>query len=177
MMAMREGIFKSAFITEAGIGTAAFPHSLADTPNPTDQGILAMYSVAIDAFFCLISGLIALVTGVWTSGVMNNTLMFDAFEIGMPTIGSTILIFTLTLFVVGTAIGNSFNGSKSFGFFTNNKHLTFYYAFVAIIIMLGAVMSTLTMWTIIDFILPFVALPNLIGITYLTFKHREELIQ
>ena len=175
LMAMREGIFKSAFITEAGIGTAAFPHSLADTKKPTDQGVLAMYSVAIDAFFCLVSGLIALVTDVWKSGAMSNTLMFDAFDLGLPTVGSTILIFTLTLFVLGTALGNSFNGSKSFGFFTGNRYLKVYYAFVAIVIMLGAVMSTLTMWTIIDFILPFVALPNLIGLVYLTLHHRKEL--
>ncbi|MGZ6250512.1 MAG: alanine/glycine:cation symporter family protein [Candidatus Chromulinivorax sp.] len=174
--ALREGIFKSAFITEAGIGTAAYPHSLADTDNPTDQGILAMYSVAIDTFFCLISGFIALVSGVWMSGITSNTLMFDAFDITLPFVGSTVLIFTLTLFVIGTALGNSANGSKSFGFFTDNRFLICYYTFVASIIMLGAILPTNAVWTAIDFILPFVAIPNLLGIVYLSYKHRKELL-
>ncbi|MBP6869386.1 sodium:alanine symporter family protein [Candidatus Babeliales bacterium] len=176
LMAMRQGVFKSAYVTEAGIGTAAFPHALADTESATDQGTLAMYSVAIDAFFCLISGFVVLVTGVWTSGAACNTLIYDAFNIGLPTIGPAILIFSLTLFVTGTAVGNSFNGSKSFGFFTGNKHLIYYYIFVAIMMFLGSITQTLTLWKIIDFIMPLTALPNLIGIIYLSIKHRKELL-
>lgn len=175
LMGMRQGVFKAAYVTEAGLGTAAFPHSLADTENATDQGVLGMYSVAIDTLFCLISGFIVLVTGVWTSGVTSNTIIFDAFNIGLPTVGPAILIFTLTLFVIGTAIGNSFNGSKSFGFFTNNKYLTVYYVFVACMLMFGAIANTTTLWFIMEIILPLAALPNLIGIVYLAIVHRKEL--
>lgn len=177
LIGMRQGVFKAAYVTEAGIGTAAFPHSMADTDHATDQGILGMYSVAIDTLFCLISGFIVLVTGVWTSGVTSNTIIFDAFNIGLPTVGPAILIFTLTLFVIGTAIGNSFNGSKSFGFFTNNKYLKVYYVFVACMLMFGAVADTTVLWYIMELILPFVALPNIIGIIYLAIKHRKELTQ
>lgn len=175
LMGMRQGVFKAAYVTEAGLGTAAFPHSLADTEHATDQGILGMYSVAIDTLFCLISGFIVLVTGVWTSGVTSNTIIFDAFNIGLPTVGPAILIFTLTLFVLGTAIGNSFNGSKSFGFFTNNKYLKVYYAFVACMLMFGAIADTTTLWYMMEIILPCAALPNLIGIIYLSILHRKEL--
>ncbi len=175
LMGMRQGVFKSAYVTEAGIGTAAFPHSLADTNKATDQGVLGMYSVAIDTFFCLISGFIVLVTGAWTSGVTSNTIIFDAFNIGLPTVGPAILIFSLTLFVLGTAIGNSFNGSKCFGFFTNNRYLNLYYAFAAIVILLGTITDTPTLWMIMEFILPLAALPNLLGIIYLSIMHRKEL--
>ena len=175
--AMRQGIFKSAYVTEAGVGTAAFPHALADTESATDQGILAMYSVAIDTFFCLISGFVVLVTGVWTSGAACNSLIFDAFDLGLPTIGPAILIFSLILFVTGTAVGNSFNGSKSFGFFTGNKYLIWYYIFVVTMMFLGSIAHTLTLWAIMDLILPLTALPNLIGIIYLALHHRKELSQ
>lgn len=174
-MAIRQGVFKSAYVTEAGVGTAAFPHALADTDSPKDQGILAMYSVAIDAFFCLISGFVVLVTGVWTSGAPSNSLIYDAFDIGLPTIGPVILIFSLVLFVTGTAIGNSFNGSKSFGFFTDNKYFGWYYAFVTLVIFMGAMTDTPTIWAIMDVILPLTALPNLIGIMYLTIQNYKEL--
>ncbi|MBV8661011.1 MAG: sodium:alanine symporter family protein [Candidatus Dependentiae bacterium] len=176
-IAMRQGIFKSAYVTEAGVGTAAFPHALADTDSATDQGILAMYSVAIDTFFCLISGFVVLVTGVWTSGAACNSLIFDAFDLGLPTIGPAILIFSLILFVTGTAVGNSFNGSKSFGFFTGNKYLIWYYVFVVIMMFLGSIAHSSTLWAIMDLILPLTALPNLIGIIYLALHHRKELSQ
>ena len=175
-MAVRQGVFKSAYVTEAGAGTAAYPHALADTESATDQGVLAMYSVAIDTFFCLISGFVVLVTGVWTSGPASNSLIYDAFELGLPTVGPAILIFSLVLFVTGTAVGNSFNGSKSFGFFTGNKYLIWYYSFVVFMIFLGAVAQSLTLWAIMDFILPLTALPNIIGLIYLTFQHRKELM-
>lgn len=174
-MAIRQGIFKSAYVTEAGVGTAAYPHALADTQHAVDQGILAMYSVAIDTFFCLISGLVILVTGVWTSKAACNSLIYDAFEIGLPTIGPAILIFSLTLFVTGTALGNSFNGSKSFGFFTGNRYLSAYYFFAVAMIFLGSVAHTLTLWKIMDFVLPLTAIPNIIGIAYLAIQHRKQL--
>ena len=47
--AMSAGIFKSIYVTEAGLGTSSIPHSMADVKNPTDQGVLAMFSVAGDA--------------------------------------------------------------------------------------------------------------------------------
>lgn len=175
--AMRQGIFKSAYVTEAGVGTAAYPHALADTDSATDQGILAMYSVAIDTFFCLISGFVVLVTGVWTSGATCNSLIYDAFDLGLPTIGPAILIFSLVLFVTGTAVGNSFNGSKSFGFFTGNKYLLSYYIFVVIMMFIGSVAPSLALWAIMDIILPLTVLPNLIGIIYLAIQHRKELSQ
>ncbi len=176
-MAMRQGIFKSAYVTEAGVGTAAYPHALADTDSATDQGILAMYSVAIDTFFCLISGFVVLVTGVWTSGAACNSLIYDAFNLGLPTIGPAILIFSLVLFVTGTAVGNSFNGSKSFGFFTGNKYLLSYYIFVVTMMFVGSVAPSLALWAIMDIILPLTVLPNLIGLIYLAIQHRKELSQ
>lgn len=176
LMAIQQGVFKSAYVTEAGIGTAAFPHALADTDSPKSQGVLAMYSVAIDAFFCLVSGLVVLVTGVWTLNKPCNTLIYDAFEIGLPTIGPIVLIFSLILFVTGTALGNSFNGSKSFGFFTQNRYLMLYYIFVVTIMFLGSITQNLILWNIIDYIMPLTAIPNLFGIIYLAIKHRKEFL-
>jgi AGCS family alanine or glycine:cation symporter len=174
--ALRHGIFKGVFVTEAGMGTAAIPHAQTDSKIAKNQGILAMYSVAIDTFFCLISGFVTLVTGVWTSGVISNALIFEAFKIGLPAVGSYMLIFSLTLFIVGTLIGNGFNGSKNFAFLTNNRWITWYYVFVAILIMFGAVAYTPTLWAMMEILLPLAALPNLLGITILALRHRKELL-
>jgi len=47
-MALRSGVYRGIYITEAGIGTSSIPHALADVKRATDQGVLAMFSVAAD---------------------------------------------------------------------------------------------------------------------------------
>ena len=71
LIAMREGIYRSIFITEAGLGTSSIPHAVADTKKPTDQGLLALFSMISDAILVSLSGLIVLVTGVWQSGTLE----------------------------------------------------------------------------------------------------------
>lgn len=175
-MAAREGIFKGVFVTEAGMGTSSIPHAMAQTDSPKHQGILAMYSILVDTFFCTLSGLVALITGVWKSGIVSNALIFDAFTLSFPNIGPVVLIICITLFVLTTALGNSFNGSKSFATFTNGKYITWYYLFACIMIFLGAITKTSTLWNGIEGILvPLIAIPNLLGVTYLIIKFKKEL--
>jgi AGCS family alanine or glycine:cation symporter len=169
---LREGIFKGAFITESGLGTAAIPHSLAETTQPTNQGILALYSVAADTIFCLISGIIAIVTGVWKSGIYSNALIFNAFNLGFPGTGPFILVFIITLFIVGTTLGNSFNGTQSFLFITNNRWVGFYRTLVIAMIFIGAIAETQTLWILMELILPFVATTNIFCLIYLAIKNR-----
>ena len=176
LMAARQGIFKGVFITEAGVGTAGIPHAMAQTEVAKHQGILALYSVGVDAFFCTLSGLIALVTGVWQSGNISNALIFDAFSAAFPRTGPVILTISITLFALSTALGNSFNGSKSFASFTRNKYIILYYAFASILILLGAITQTPTLWAIMDLMLPLVAIPNLIGCIYLVIRYRKALL-
>lgn len=175
IIGLRQGIFKGAFTTEAGVGTAAIPHSYSATNDPMQQGILGMYSIFMNTFLCMVSGLVALITGVWTNGHASNDLAFYAFKQAMPQFGPLALTLTITMCIIGATLGNSFNGSKCFGFFTNNRWMNIYYLFVAILIFLGAIVDTPTLWNLADLILPLIVLPNLIGIFILTLKHRKEL--
>ncbi len=174
---LKEGVFKAAFITEAGVGTAAIPHALSDAKKPTNQGILAMYSIIGDTFFCILSGLIAIITGTWTLGKISNDLPLLAFKQGLPTIGPLAYTITVTMFIIGTAVGNSLNASKSYAFFTNNRQMYFYYGFVSLCIFFGSIFDTSTLWEISEFIIPLIALPNLLGLIILTKKYRSELAE
>ncbi len=176
LFGLRQGIFKGAFTTEAGIGTAAIAHSYAATDNPRQQAILGMYSIFINNFLCIISGLITLITGVWKLGNVSNDLALKAFTIAMPNFGPIVLTATISMCILGATLGNSFNGSKTFGFFTNNKFMNLYYIFVAGLIFSGSIIDTQTLWQITDLLLPLIVIPNLIGITILAIKNRKELI-
>jgi alanine or glycine:cation symporter, AGCS family len=172
--AMRSGIYKGIFITEAGTGTSSIPHALADTKYPTDQGILAMYGVAAELFLCTMSGLVVLVTGVWqmqVPGGLNNTLIYEAFKNHAPLGGGYILILSIALFALTTVIGNSFNGGQSFAAITKYRFVKLYYLFAAVITFLGAISDVKLIWDIMDIFLVLVVVPNLIGIIILAFKY------
>ncbi|HSW75947.1 MAG TPA: amino acid carrier protein [Candidatus Saccharimonadales bacterium] len=175
LMGLRQGIFKGAFTTEAGVGTAAIPHAYSDTDNAINQGILGMYSIFMNTFLSIISGLVTLVTGVWTMGKTSNDLTLYAFKFALPHFGTLALTTTVTLCIIGATLGNSFNGSKCFGFITNNRWLTTYYGFVSFFIFLGAIVDTPMLWDIADIILPLIVLPNIVGLFILTLRHRKEL--
>jgi AGCS family alanine or glycine:cation symporter len=175
--AFRSGIYKGAYITESGVGTAAIPHSMADVARPSDQGVLAMISVFADTFLCLLSGLLVLTTNVWKINYLSNILMYKIFGQTMPLFGRPILILTITLFALSTIIGNSFNGRQSFASITQYKYLMVYYIFICLAIFFGAVSNVPLVWAIIEVLLPFVVIPNALSIIYLAKKYRHILLQ
>ena len=173
--AMRIGILRGILMTEAGVGTASIPHALSDAKRPVDQGILAMCSMVTDMFLSLLSGLLALVTGVWMQGVFRSTLIYEAFSLHLPVFGRFVLVLSVVLFVLTTVIGNSFNGMQSFNALTRYRFVNFYIAMIVAVVFWGALMSAPLAWEIADVIMVFVALPNLIGLIVLTYKHRNAL--
>lgn len=168
---MREGIYKGIFITESGIGTSSISHALADVKHPSDQGILAMFSSIADIFLCSLSGLIALVTGVWSSGKLNNTLAYEAFKLHAPFGGNVVLAISILLFVITALIGNTYNGSQSFASFTKHKYTTVYFIFAAIVAFLGAMADVPLLWEVMDVLLALVAIPHLLALLVISFKY------
>ena len=173
--AMRTGIYRGIFITESGLGTSSIPHSMADAQQPTDQGLLAMFSSMADAFLSLLSGLIVLVTGIWMEGQFRCTLVYEAFKMHSPVAGKFILIISIALFAITTAMGNSFNGRQSFAAITKYRWLQQYVIFTVLAIFLGSMLHAQLVWKVMDVMLVFVAIPNLLGLVYLAYKHPEVL--
>ncbi len=173
--AMRHGVYRGIFITEAGLGTSSIPHAVADTKNPTDQGILAMYSTIAEAFLSILSGLLVLVTGVWLHGDFRSTLIYEAFKMNAPVLGQFVLLVSISLFVLTTVIGNSFNGRQSFSSLFGQRWLGVYTSCLLLVIFAGSIMEVHLVWEIMDTLLALIAIPNLIGITLLAFRKPEVL--
>jgi alanine or glycine:cation symporter, AGCS family len=174
-IAIRAGVYKGAYITESGMGTAAIPHSLANVEKPTDQGILAMISVFADTALCLLSGLLVLTTDFWRIDYISNLLMYKVFDQSLPIIGRPLVVITIILFAIGTIIGNSFNGRQSFAALTKYKGLNYYYFFVCTVVFFGAVSDVPLVWEIIEVLMPLVAIPNVLSLLYLSIRYKDVL--
>lgn len=174
--ALKEGTYKGIFITESGLGTSSIAHALSDVERSVDQGILAMYSSFTNIVLCLLSGLITLVTGVWSSNEITNTLVYQAFKMHSPSfVIQVILIMSLFLFVITSLIGNTFNGGQSFAAVTNDKYMKVYYIIASIVAFSGALAKMTFLWNLMDVVLAFVAILNLTGLMILAFKHSDVL--
>ncbi len=172
---MRVGIFRGIHITESGTGTSSIPHALADVKNPTDQGLLAMFSASADAALSFLSGMLVLVTGLWMQGEFRSTLIYEAYKLHSPVIGQWILLVSISLFVLTTVIGNSFNGIQSFTALMKNRWVNIYIAATLCVILVGSMLKVQLIWEMMDTLLMLVVVPNLIGLIILTFKRPDVL--
>lgn len=167
------GALRNMYITESGLGTSSIAHAMADTDSARDQSILAMFSVVADMILSVLSGLLVIVTGIWMRGDFSNTLVYEVFKSYSPGFGKIVLLISITLFVLTTVIGNSFNASQSFASFTKHKGLIWYYIFLCLVIFGGALVEVPVAWAVMDILLIVVAIPHLLGVLYLSFKHKN----
>ncbi len=168
--AMHAGIYKAIFICEAGLGTSAIPHALADTKDPRDQAILGMYATIADIILSVISGLLVLVTGLWNVGNFRSTLIYEAFKMQAPGFGQWVLLFSILLFVLTTVIGNGFNGMQTFATFSQYRFLKLFSIIAACIVFVGAILPVPLVWEIMNTILAAAAIPHVIGLLILSYK-------
>ncbi len=172
--ALKAGVHRNIYITEAGLGTSSIAHAMADTDTPRDQAVLAMYSVIADMIPSILSGLLVIVTGMWArSNEISSTLVYEVFRDYSNNFGKWILLISISLFVLTTVIGNSFNASQSFASFTRNRGMVLYYLFLCLLIFLGALVSIPLAWKAMDVLLVMVAIPHLLGIIFLSFKYSK----
>jgi AGCS family alanine or glycine:cation symporter len=162
--ALRWGIFKGVQATEAGLGTQTIPHSMAATSDPMAQGALAMLSTFSAGGLTFLSGCVALITNTWQDpslplGISMVTASYEQyFSVG----GVVIVAIMALLFGFGTILGNSFNGSQCFGYLSQNKNRIYYLVATLIMVFLGALGEVRTVWSLVDIVLCFMAVPHMI---------------
>lgn len=172
--ALRTGVLRNMYITEAGIGTSSIAHAMADTNHYRDQAILAMFSVIADMILSVLSGLLVIVTGMWMQeGPISNTQVYEIFKTLSPAMGKWVLLASISLFILTTIIGNSFNASQSFASFTHHRGMGWYYGFLAALIFAGALAYVPLVWAIMDLMLIAVAVPHLVGVLLLVHKNKK----
>ena len=166
MLAMRYGIARGLFSNEAGLGSAPLVHAAARTDHPVRQGLYGIFEVFVDTILvCTTSGLVLLVTGVWSDGSTGAELAGRAFSVGLPgTWGNMVVTTSLVLFAYSTVIGWSYYGETAIVYlFGPGAALPYKFAWL-IFIFLGAIGSLHLVWDVADTLNGLMAIPNLIAV-------------
>ncbi|MCH9611154.1 MAG: Amino-acid carrier protein AlsT [Chlamydiales bacterium] len=170
LSAFRWGMMKGLQGSEAGVGTQAIPHSMAETKSAEHQAILSMVSTYTAGLLLLLSSLVTLLTGSWLDPTlpMGISMVAASFQHYFSYFGLMIVTLCSLLFSFGTILGNSFNGSQCFLYVTRYRGLKFFYAATALLVLFGALADVATLWGGIDFVLSLVMVPHAIALVLLS---------
>lgn len=173
MSSLRWGIFKGTQASEAGVGTQAIPHSMAETSDPISQGMLAMVSTYMSGILAFMSGYVALITNTWQSEhlPLGMSMVAASFELYFSSFGIVLLTVSSFLFAFGTILGNSYNGGQCFGYLTENKGIRYYFFVAACMVFVGAISEAKTVWSMIDIALAFMVVPHMCAL--ILYAHRQ----
>lgn len=166
------GVRRAAFSNEAGIGTEAMAHGAAKTKEPIREGLVAMLGPVIDTLIvCTITALVILVTGVWKTGDADGvTLTANAFNAGMPGIGSFVLIICVLFFSTSTMFSYSYYGTKCLGFLVGAERQHYYNYFYISLMIVAAIASSDAAVSLIDGMYALMAIPTTLSALLLAPK-------
>ncbi len=168
LQALRYGAARGVFSNEAGLGSASIAHAAAKTDHPVRQGLWGIMEVFIDThLICTVTGLVLIVTGVWTTSLEGASMTAEAFTRVLHGPGELIVSAGLLLFAFSTIISWSYYGEKSFEYLTGGGQV-FYRLIWAGVVVVGATGRLYTIWALADALNAMMAIPNLVGVLSLS---------
>ncbi len=168
MLAIRMGVARGVFSNESGLGSAPIAAAAAKTNSPVTQALVSMTQTFIDTIIvCTMTGLVLIITGVWSNGTTGAELTASAFSAGMPG-GAYVVTISLIFFAYSTMLGWCYYGEKSISYLFGEKSILPYRVLFVLAIGVGAVAKLSFVWNLSDTLNGLMAVPNLIGLLLLT---------
>jgi AGCS family alanine or glycine:cation symporter len=165
MVAMRNGIARGVFSNESGLGSAPIVAAAAKTKWPAEQGLISMTGTFIDTIIiCTLTGLVLVVSGLWTSDLNGAALTQGAFLQGYPVMGSYLLMIGLVLFAFTTILGWNYYGERCVEYLVGVKGIMPYRIGFIFLVAVGAFLKLEAIWVLADIVNGLMAIPNLIAL-------------
>jgi AGCS family alanine or glycine:cation symporter len=166
--AIRFGVARGLFSNESGMGSAPIVAAAARTPSPFHQALVSATGTFWDTVvICLMTGLVIVNSGLWTSGASGAALTSSVFQ-NFPIVGASVLTVALLLFVFSTILGWSYYGEQALSYLTKGRGVMAYRLVYSAMVFVGAVTALETVWGFADIANAFMVIPNLICIWLLS---------
>ncbi len=167
---IRYGVARGLFSNESGLGSAPIAAAAARTNHPAKQALVSMTGTFLDTLVvCSLTALTLSATGVWVSGETGVALTVQAFSAGLPgNWGKIIVTLCAVTFAFSTILAWEYYGEKCFEYLFGEKWVAYYrYAWVACVFV-GAMVKLELVWNFSDAMNALMAIPNLIGLIFLS---------
>ncbi len=172
LTALRIGIQRALFATEAGLGSATNVTASAVTKHPAKQGFLGMFGVFVVAFLtCTATAFIVLASGVYQPGneLMGVALVQESLVANIGNFGDDLLAFIIFLLAFSSIIGNYAYAENNLLFLTSKKFYANLVKGVTLcFILIGAVADLKLIWGLGDMFMGILAIINITAMLFLT---------
>jgi len=169
--AIRRGVSRGLLSNEAGLGSAPIAHGTAKTHDPARQGLIGIMEVFIDTIVvCMMTALVIILTGRWTSGLDSTALTISAFNSTIP-FGGVIVALSSALFGFSTVIGWCYYGEQCLEYLFGLKITKPYRMVYLFLTFIGAILqkeNLIIVWNVGDMANALMSVPNLIGLILLS---------
>ena len=167
-LAMTKGIARGVFSNEAGLGSAPIAHAAATTDHPVRQGLWGVFEVFMDTIvICSITALSIIMTGAWHTGQTGSALTTMAFDQTIPG-GGYIVSIGVMLFAFSTILGWEYYGERCAEFLFGPSVIKVYRILWIPPVVIGAIGGLNMLWDLADTLNGLMAIPNLIGVLFLS---------
>ncbi len=167
-----QGLRRSAFSNEAGIGSAAIAHSAARTEEPIREGIVALLEPFIDTIVvCNMTALVVVITGVYADPQFAE---LGGAELTSAAFGTVIgwfpavLAVSVFFFAFSTMISWGYYGERSWDYLFGEGSLIIYKILFLLAIFIGSIANPTAVIDFSDGMLLAMAFPNLLGAYFLS---------
>lgn len=167
---IRYGFARGIYSNEAGLGTAAYAHSAAETDHPTRQALWGPTEIFIDTIVVnTITGLVVVMSGLWTSGADGSPLVMAAFDKVLPGGVGSIMIFVAAICFSFTCLTSaSYVCQESAEYLFGTKSSIYINIAWLLFIFVGSVTSLELVWDLADTVNGLMLIPNLLGLLILS---------
>jgi AGCS family alanine or glycine:cation symporter len=117
---------------------------------------------------CTLTAFAILCSGSVSSGLTGVPLVNEAFSVGFHGFARYFVSLAVLLFAFSTVLGWSFYGEKATEYLFGNRAVIVYKVIFVTFILIGATMELTLAWDISDTLNGLMALPNLIGVIFLS---------
>lgn len=169
--ALRIGASRGVFTNEAGMGTASIAHASATVDHPVEQGLMGIIEVFVDTIvICTMTALVILCSGIAIPYGADTgvTLTLDAFSSVYGDWVCVPIALALCCFALATVLGWGLYGARCAQYlFGENVWKPFVIA-QSVVVVIGAVLKTGTVWMLSETVNGLMAIPNLIALAMLS---------
>lgn len=162
------GIQRGIFSNEAGIGTSAITAATSKDDGKT-QGYIQMLSVYIATLvICTLTAIVIMLSNYNTLNIIDPNgieITKYAFNYHLGNYGTIMIIATIILFAYSTIITGYYYGESNLKYLTSKKiSITILKIITLILLILGSVASSTTLWTVVDTLVALMAIINVYAI-------------
>ena len=168
--ALQIGIARGVFSNESGLGSPPIAAAAAKTNEPVEQGMVSMTGTFFDTILiCTMTGLVLIITGVWSGDTAGAAMTSAAFAAGgSAIIGQYVVTIALVCFAFTTILGWHYYGERCWYYLTGKrlgeKGIKLYQLTFLSLIAVGAFIKLDLIWMLADTVNGLMAIPNLIAL-------------